>query len=43
MANKAAIGAAQSTASVYGNVDLLNVNTNYASSVNKDGKTIFAV
>lgn len=42
MANKAAIGGAQSDAGVFGNVDLLNVNTNYSSSANRGGDTIFA-
>jgi len=42
MANKAATVAAQSAAATFGNVDLLNTNTNYSTSANKGGTTIFA-
>jgi N4-gp56 family major capsid protein len=42
MANKTARGSAQSSPDAFGNVDLLNTNTNYASSANNGGDTIFA-
>ena len=43
MATKTAIGASQSNASNFGNVDLLNVNTNYSSTAQAHtGNTIFA-
>lgn len=42
MATKTSAGAAQSSASTFGNVDLLNTNTNYNTSANKGSTNIFA-